>query len=316
MIKRLGALALILFILAGPAQAWNGKGHQTVAYIAYKNLDPAVKTKIDELLKSHPDFQRLDNDAGNPSDPNYSLIIFMNAAIWPDTIRDDPRFYDETDSESEPTERIDGFPSMKRFTRWHYIDFPFTTDGSPTTEPASVNALKLMVAARRAINNQNVKVQTRAYLLSWLLHVAGDVHQPLHCTSRFTHDLSPPENPDGDRGGNGFRISPFPVLEGDFSARNLHSFWDNVLGVRNDPEAIEALATQITTEHPKPSMVSTNEQVWIRQSFQLAKTRVYTIQPNTVVSATYFSDAQKLARARIALAGYRLARVLNQRFAQ
>ena len=316
MLKRLAAVALTLLILVMPAQAWNGKGHMTVAYIAYKNLDPAVKSKIDTLLESHPDFARLRESAGAPNSTNYHLIIFMNAAIWPDTIRDDPRFYDETDSESEPTERLPGFPSMKRFTRWHYIDFPFTTDGSPTTPPASVNALKLMVAARRAINNQNVKVETRAYLLSWLLHVAGDVHQPLHCTSRFTHDLSPPENPDGDRGGNGFRISPFPVLEGNFSARNLHSFWDNVLGVRNDTAAIEALATQIMTEHPKPSMISTNEQVWITQSFNLARDRVYTIQPNTVVPTTYVSNAQKLARERIALAGYRLARVLNQRFAQ
>lgn len=314
MIKQLGTLALILTILAVPAQAWNGKGHQTVAYIAYMNLDDSVKTKIDALLESHPDFDRLDDFAGNPDSENYRVSIFMSAATWPDAIRNDSRFYDETDPESSITPKLPGFPSMKRFTRWHFIDFPFTPDGSEVTEPASVNAYKLLVAARRAINNPRVAVNTRAYFLSWLLHVEGDVHQPLHCTSRFTHDLSPPENPDGDRGGNGFKISDFPVLEADFSVNNLHSFWDNVLGVRRDVQSIRALANQITTEFPKPANISTNERLWINESFNLARTRVYTIQPNTAVSATYVSNARRLARKRIAIAGYRLAKVLNQRF--
>jgi hypothetical protein len=314
MLKQLGAVALILILLAMPAQAWNNKGHQTVAYIAYMNLNPAVRTKIDQLLESHPDFQQLTKFAGNPTDPNYRVVIFMNAATWPDFIRNDPRFYDETDPNSSVTPMLPGFPSMKRFTRWHYIDFPFTPDNSPVTEPAPVNALKLLVAARGAINNPNVAVNTRAYLLSWLLHVTGDVHQPLHSTSRFTHDLSPPLNPDGDRGGNGFKITPFPVFEGDFSVDNLHSFWDNVLGVKRDVPSIKALATQIAMEYPKPSVISTNERIWIDESFKFARTRVYTIQPNTVVSTTYVSGAQKLARARVAIAGYRLAKVLNQRF--
>lgn len=45
MLKRLAAVALTLLILAMPAQAWNGKGHMTVAYIAYKHLDPPSKQR-------------------------------------------------------------------------------------------------------------------------------------------------------------------------------------------------------------------------------------------------------------------------------
>lgn len=315
MIKRLGAVVLTLLILVMPAQAWNGKGHMTVAYIAYKNLDPAVQQKVDALLERHPDFAKLRQFAGNPNSENYHLIIFLTAATWPDLIRNDDRFYDETDSDSTPTKLLDGYPSMKKFTRWHYIDLPFTQDGSQVTQPSPVNAFRLLRAARWAVNNPRVRVSYQAYFLSWLLHVAGDVHQPLHCTSRFTQELSPPINPDGDRGGNEFKIQPFPVFEANFNADSLHSFWDNVLGTRRDVQTISTLGGQIMAEYPKPATVSTDEQGWIKESFGF-RNNVYSIQPATAVPATYVSHAQKLARQRVAIAGYRLAAVLNQRFKQ
>lgn len=112
MIKRLGAVVLTLLILVMPAQAWNSKGHMTVAYIAYRNLDPAVRQRVDALLERHPDFDKLRQFAGASNNQNYRLIIFMTAATWPDLIRTDVRFYDETDSDSTPTTRLDGYPSM------------------------------------------------------------------------------------------------------------------------------------------------------------------------------------------------------------
>jgi hypothetical protein len=315
MIKRLGAVALTLLILVMPAQAWNSKGHMTVAYIAYTNLDPSVRPKVDALLERHPDFDNLRHFAGAPNSQNYRLIIFMTAAIWPDLIRTDDRFYDETDSDATPTTRLDGYPSMKRFTRWHYIDLPFTPDHSEVTDPSPVNAFKLLRASRWAINNSKVRASYQAYFLSWLLHVAGDVHQPLHCTSRFTQELSPPINPDGDRGGNEFKIQPFPVFEATFSVDNLHSFWDNVLGTRRDVQTISTLAGQIMTDYPKPTNISTDEKGWIKESFGF-RNSVYSIQPMTTVPETYVSNARKLARQRVAIAGYRLAAVLNERFKQ
>src|ERR1044072_4307601 len=186
MLKLIAAGALTLLILVIPAQAWNNKGHMLVAYIAYTNLDPAVRQKVDALLERHPDFARLQQNAGSPNSQNYHLIIFMNAATWPDSIRKDGRFYDETDSDETPTPLLDGYPSMKRFTGWHYIDLPFPINNAQVTQPGSVNAFRLLKASTGAINNPKVRASSQAYFLSWCLHVAGDVRQPLHCISRFT----------------------------------------------------------------------------------------------------------------------------------
>jgi len=51
-----------------------------------------------------------------------------------------------------------------------------------------------------------------------LIHYCGDIHQPLHATSRVDH-----EYPKGDFGGNAV---PIPEKEG---AKNLHSVWDSVI---------------------------------------------------------------------------------------
>jgi hypothetical protein len=314
MMKKLGALVFSLLLLAMPAQAWNNKGHMAVAYIAYAELDKEVRKKLDKLLESHPDFQRLTAYAGPSNGDNYHVIIFMNAATWPDSIRDDPRFYDETDPDSLPTPKIAGFPTMMKLKPWHYIDLPFSTDGSATTGPYEINALKSLRALRHALNNPSVPSNNQAYFLAWILHIGGDVHQPLHCTSRFTQKLSPPNNPDGDRGGNGFKIQPFPLPEANYSAESLHSFWDGVLGVNRDILSVSTLAKAIAKQYPKPNSISTDEELWIQESFSYAKASVYTINENEKIPDAYFLNAQRLARQRIAIAGYRLAKVLNEKF--
>lgn len=54
-----------------------------------------------------------------------------------------------------------------------------------------------------------------------LIHYVGDIHQPLHCTSRVDKNY-----PKGDRGGNLFPIPP-EGDEGDI--KELHAAWDSVL---------------------------------------------------------------------------------------
>jgi len=54
--------------------------------------------------------------------------------------------------------------------------------------------------------------------LRLLIHFVGDIHQPLHATSRYTSKY-----PHGDAGGNGFKLTSKDGVT------NLHSLWDSVL---------------------------------------------------------------------------------------
>merc|ERR1712194_990437 len=51
-----------------------------------------------------------------------------------------------------------------------------------------------------------------------LIHYVGDIHQPLHATSRVNHEYT-----SGDKGGNAF---PLPAKDG---ANELHAVWDSVI---------------------------------------------------------------------------------------
>ena len=60
--------------------------------------------------------------------------------------------------------------------------------------------------------------ELKSYALRLLIHYIGDLHQPLHSTSRVN-----PQYPKGDAGGNFVKI---PTKGG---AKNLHSVWDSVI---------------------------------------------------------------------------------------
>ena len=60
--------------------------------------------------------------------------------------------------------------------------------------------------------------QGRSAALRLIIHYVGDLHQPLHASSRYD-----PEYPTGDRGGNSFKL---PASDG---ISNLHAAYDSVM---------------------------------------------------------------------------------------
>lgn len=280
--------ALLLFTI--PLQAWNAAGHRIIAAVAYDRLTPETRARVDALLKQHPDFSNLP-----------SREAFLTASTWPDAIRNDPRFYDDTAKEPKPTPLLPGFPGMARHTNWHYIDLPFSPDRTPLEQPKKPNAL---VELRRILKGPGLS----AYDLPWLIHLTGDVHQPLHCTSRFTKEL-----PHGDQGGNLVFVMP---------GRTLHGFWDGLAGNDTGDAYVNRFATGVAAEliqakgpHPR---LSRDPKQWIQEGLALAQQDVYTFgiasgsRENPIMLAPdYESKSRQIARVQLAKAGFRLAAVLN-----
>jgi hypothetical protein len=289
-----------LLLIALPLQAWNATGHRIVAAIAYDHLTAKARARVDELLRQHPDFSAL-----------IGREAFLTASVWPDTIRGDKRFYDDTQANAQPTQLLPGFPSlgflsMARHTNWHYIDVPLSPDGTPLEPIPSPNAL---IEVRRILKETNLSV----YDLPWLVHLTGDVHQPLHCADRFTKSL-----PQGDQGGNLVFVTP---------GRNLHAFWDDLGGTDTTDEYVNRYATEITAEFIKANgqrpRLSQDPKKWVDEGFDLAKREVYTFGPEAgsrehplPLPGGYEANAQRIARIQLAKAGFRLAAVLNAKLGQ
>jgi hypothetical protein len=296
---------IAILILTLPAAAWNATGHRIISAIAYDRLTPAARAKVDQLIKAHPDYATLFTPGGGAT----ARGAFLYASTWPDVIRGDMRFYDETRPDFTQTPLLPGFASMSRHVTWHYYDIPFAPDGAKThlqEPPHALSELRRMLA-----NISSEPAADAAYDLPWLEHILGDVHQPLHATSRFLK-----AQPKGDAGGN-FVF----VMSQTGQPITLHAYWDNLAGTDTRDDAVNQFAASVTAQYPAPSDLSLNPNRWLKESFKLDKSDVYSFglatgskeQPLRL-SAAYEARAKVIARKRIALAGYRLAAILNERF--
>jgi hypothetical protein len=299
--RRFGfALLLIALPIQAPLEAWNATGHRIVGAIAYDHLTAKARERVDELLRQHPDFKAL-----------VGRDAFLAASVWPDAIKGDNRFYDDTRANAQPTPLLPGFAavgfaSMARHTNWHYIDIPFSPDGTPLEPPSSPNAL---IELRRMLKETNLS----AYDLPWLVHLTGDVHQPLHCTSRFTKS-----QPKGDQGGNLVFVTP---------GRNLHALWDDLAGTDTTDAHVNRYAAEITAEFVQGNgqrpRLSRDPKRWVEEGFDLAKREVYTFGPETgsrehplPLPPGYEDNSRRVARIQLAKAGLRLAAALNAKLGQ
>ena len=167
----------------------------TVAYIAYQKLTPAVKLKVDELLKQNPSYLKWVEDI--PDTPENkeqrSLRAFLRAALWADDIKSDGA-YDDADAKpgsngNEPSGSPEnaqniGYTDKHRHKYWHFHDMAFTTDGTTLGQPSTPSALTQMSILRDGLKNGSGDIPS--YDLVWLIHLVGDVHQPLHASEPRT----------------------------------------------------------------------------------------------------------------------------------
>ena len=78
-------LFLALVFVAQNRQAWSGAGHQVIAAEAYRQLSPALKTKVTEILKSYTDYEKWkESFTGDSAILDLGMFIFMLASTWPD----------------------------------------------------------------------------------------------------------------------------------------------------------------------------------------------------------------------------------------
>ena len=157
--------------------------------------------------------------------------------------------------------------------------------------------------------NQASTAAEKAVALCWVLHLMGDIHQPLHTGSLYSSGVFA----DGDRGGNGI-----PTDDG-----SLHIRWDRALADRGIAANLTLVLQQLTEiSQPRTQTIESDWSHWMSESRQLLLSNVYSEQMieeimaadrerrtiNTfTLSRDYVNQMQNISRQRIGLAGLRLA---------
>ena len=155
---RLVLFTIILSIFPTTGHAWNDHGHMAVAAIAFDRLSPAARMKVGTLLKLNPSYAAW-TDGIAPSDQTKNA--FINAATWPDAIKRDPAYENDGSHNGDvpPTSgdavqaatRNIGYADHLRHKYWHFIDLPFSPDGTPLVQPPFPNAQTQIRILRNAL---------------------------------------------------------------------------------------------------------------------------------------------------------------------
>ncbi len=192
--KTKALLVLSIYLIAArpnSAHAWGDLGHQIVGAVAEARIQPETKDFVRGILGIEP------------------LGV---AANWPDHVRDDARFGSH---ESD-------------FAPLHFSEVP--TGFSFETRPVkySKDAYSALVGASRILSQSSgITSEEKIIALRYLIHIVGDIHQPLHVGNGF------------DRGGNECQIKTKQKAKPGV----FHSFWDTALvlnlgeSYKNDPQA-------------------------------------------------------------------------------
>ena len=286
---------------AGPASAWNQPGHMMTASVAYDQMTPAQRAWALQVLEANPSFDKWKEMAPQDApDFDFGRYVFMMAARWPDDIR---KRKDEPDKPGSPYDH----------PKWHYVDFPLVPPDFPMEPPptGTEDLFSAYAFSEKMVTAPDTSAVDRAAYLCWLLHLTGDIMQPLHSVALFNATY-----PDGDKGGNDFFVN----LAG--NSINLHTYWDGMGAVMMDYPEIIAHATDLEKKFPRsalPELATAKEvHAWALESRQLAIDMVYrrgtlpgtsnkdqTILPP--LPGDYATKARALAERRIVLAGDRIA---------
>lgn len=308
-------LSVTLCVSATQSFAWNGFGHMVVADVAYRDLKahaPQLLPRIDTLLRLNPNYSKW--IAGVPKRMRQE-VAFVQAAHWADDIKYSGSGYEADGNNGGDTgvEPVAGYnlgyaPADKAMHKyWHFVDAGFSPDGTPVLATPKPNAQDRIELFAQTLASTTATDALKSYDLTWLIHLVGDLHQPLHATTRFTSDA-----PGGDVGGNLVSVS---CSSSAHCPDELHAVWDDVLGTSTSVKSAISYADTLTIA--TSNAVQATADVWASESMQMAQKDAYNGIGNATsgthaLSDDYLSTAMVDARLRVALAGARLSYLIQQ----
>lgn len=309
-------VSLFLFVFnvvcVFPVFAWDDTGHKVTAFIAWRQMTPEARARAAKILLEAPEDSHLSvyYPAGSRSASAKELELFMVASTWADIIRN-----------------RDFKVRYEKYHRgaWHYADIFWRQTSGGAAEMlenrSEGEAIAKLYDFEKILRDGSVSDSEKAVALAWFLHLAGDVHNPLHNASRIT-----PAEPKGDQGGNLFLLSP-PDARGE-NRVNLHSYWDSILRLNAprradacDADYIASLAGKIIGKYPYSKMKNRLKlgefKEWNDEGFNLLNKTVYAseLKRGELPAKKYQNSSFKVGQEQTALAGYRMGEMLNLMFA-
>lgn len=255
--KKLVALICAFLMTATPAMGWGKTGHRVTGAIADLYLSDDARAAVQDIL---------------------GVESLAEASTWPDFMR----------SSDEDFWRAAG--------AYHHLDVPDIEAGyDPANAPPQGDAYTALQQFSQVVIDTDAPLEERQRALRLIVHIIGDLHQPLHVGNGL------------DRGGNDVTVVWFDTVT------TLHLAWDEDLVDHEQlsyTEMTDWLSARITDEQASAWM-DPDPLVWIAESAAL-RDGVY---PNDAeLRWDYVYEHRATMRTRLSQGGVRIAAYLNDLF--
>ena len=296
---------------------WGCEGHQMIALIARAHLSNTASDAVDQLLRRTPIDPALSRFCKDRPDD-----LMADASTWADDAR-----------------------NIEKTGQWHYVDIPLSvvreqpdisswcaSVGPAVADKDRSGCIVSAISYEWDILRDKSRPEAeRAKALRYIIHLIGDLHQPLHDTDNDDH------------GGNCTALTFFA----EDRPANLHAIWDYKLIERElerahqtQPQFAAALDQKFSKHWPEWGQPRVDVLAWTWEGHAIAHDVTYgDLRPHIPVetpnkdadcaverekvarlhisvSTPYFDQTEPVIEQQLAKAGYRLAALLNQTFGQ
>ncbi len=249
-------LTLVLtIVLSSPLQtfAWGDKAHQIIGALAWLKLTEGAKRQVKELLP---------NITANELGP------LAAASTWADQ-----------QANTYPEER-----------KWHFVAIPLAANSFDIKRDcADGNCIVVKLNDKKELLRTSHSPQVRADALKYVVHLVGDLYQPLHCTDNQ------------DQGGNSVKVK----FQGKLT--NLHQVWDTEMINQSGLDVAAYTLKLRSLEVPKYFWIED----WVKDSHRVAQEYAYAIPKDRELGTTYYRRNLPILEMQLATAAEKLAEILN-----
>ena len=332
----------LLLLASGPSNAWNGPGHRTVGLIAYDLLNAGTRSEAVELLRQHERFnqdfwRKMPRSVRKGSKSVQDRWIFMHAATWPDMARKrGTKFQVRWHYINEPIYLNDNVEELLGYddpaTLAKVVNLEQTLPQPPCEDLTkanckSMNVIQALKFSISMVNSAQTSPADKSLYLCWLIHLVGDIHQPLHSAALFSETFSR-----GDEGGNRIKVGH----------TFLHGLWDGLLGKRQRSLAsVDLLMDGLLDPDRRAAGQAAAQDLmfnsWFEESYAAARDQAYDptimaavetfeskkkdnkwyrrmnkVKVPVTLPDNYEDEARTVAQRRVVEAGYRLAGLVER----
>jgi len=259
------SLYFCISIFSSQSRAWGPEGHQTTGYIAQSLLTPETRVRLNQIMPG---------------------VDLGQVATWMDDERNLLK------------------KSMPGSAQWHFYNMPVCDSKSKRDICTKGNcAVSKIDEYAQVLVSLNASNEDRVFALRVIVHVVGDLHQPLHAGDN------------NDRGGNKIKVGEHT---------NLHSEWDHSFVKKlAKGKSSKFLADELKTKYSDDikGWQTGDPLSWATESNELARSIAYGKLPGFSCNETYLfveklpssyiDDSQVIVEKRLAMGGARIAYVLN-----